>query len=222
MLFARDILVILVVAALVSFLVKTFLMRSFYIPSGSMLETLQVDDRILVNELQPKLFAVARGDIVVFTDPGGWLETPTTSATDPVEVLLSLVGLAAPDSDEHLVKRVIGMPGDHVMCCDALGHIVINGIPIREPYLSDTVGPASTQEFDVKVPPDSLWVMGDNRGSSADSRRHIDAPGGGFVPIDAVVGKAVIRTWPLQSFGVLITPEGVFSGVPEPDQASLE
>jgi signal peptidase I len=123
LLFLRDIVIIFVVALLVSFLIKTFLIRSFFIPSASMEDTLQIDDRIIVNELVPSLIPVEHGDVVVFRDPGGWLPPLRSAPQNPVsagvEWVLSLVGLAAPDSNEHLVKRVIGLPGDHVTCCNA-------------------------------------------------------------------------------------------------------
>ncbi|MEG0363745.1 MAG: signal peptidase I, partial [Aurantimicrobium sp.] len=131
LLFLRDVLVIFGIAILVSFLVKTFLVRSFFIPSASMEQTLMIDDRVIVNELVPKAVAVDHGDIVVFKDPGGWLP-----ARPPVEVtgiqagtewVLSLFGLASPDSNDHLIKRVIGLPGDTVQCCSADGKIMVNG-----------------------------------------------------------------------------------------------
>src|SRR6478735_9463413 len=124
LLFLRDLLIIFVVAVLVSFLIKTFLIRSFFIPSQSMEETLQVDDRIIVNELVPDLVALEHGDVVVFQDPGGWLPATPEVEQPPlvaaVDWFLALVGLSAPDSNDHLVKRLIGLPGDHVVCCNAL------------------------------------------------------------------------------------------------------
>ena len=139
LMFVRDILIIFLVAVLVSFLIKTFLVRSFYIPSGSMENTLLIKDRILVNELEPRLIPVHHGDVVVFTDPGGWLPAqPQTAAPNPVaqaiDGALSLVGLSASDSDDHLIKRVIGLPGDRVQCCNALGQLMVNGVPLKEPY----------------------------------------------------------------------------------------
>ncbi|MGN6125515.1 MAG: signal peptidase I [Humibacter sp.] len=124
-LFVRDLVIIFLIAILVSFLIKTFVVRSFYIPSGSMENTLQVNDLILVNELEPNLMPIKHGDVVVFTDPGGWFPPAPPSNQNAIaagiEWALSLVGLAAPDSDDHLVKRVIGLPGDHVSCCNASG-----------------------------------------------------------------------------------------------------
>ncbi|MGK3952682.1 signal peptidase I [Microbacterium sp. I2] len=224
--FLRDVIVIILIAVLVSFLVKTFLVRSFYIPSGSMEETLHVDDRILVDEITPRFGAYERGDIVVFQDPGGWLPPSTEAARPPVveavEWVLSLVGLAAPDSDDHLVKRIIGMPGDHVVCCNAIGQITVNGVPIDESaYIQVPSGEsaASRDPFDVVVPEESLWVLGDNRYSSKDSRYNTDQPGKGFVPMENVVGRAFLVTWPLDRFGLLDFHHDVFSGVPQEETA---
>jgi signal peptidase I len=200
--FLRDVVVILLAAIVVSFLIKTFLIRSFFIPSESMQDTLQVNDRIIVNELVPDLVPIQHGDVVVFRDPGGWLSgQPQQPDPGPVvgffEWLGSFVGLTAPDSDDHLIKRVIGMPGDTVVCCDEFDQLVVNGVPIDEPYVTAQAGDANAfQPFEVTVPEDSLWVMGDNRGNSQDSRFHQDLPGGGFVPYDDVVGRAFVISWP--------------------------
>jgi signal peptidase I len=221
--FLRDVVVIILIAVLVSLVVKTFLVRSFYIPSSSMEETLLVKDRILVDEITPRFGGYDRGDIVVFRDPGGWLPPIKEPARPPVveafEWVLSLVGLAAPDSDDHLVKRIIGIPGDHVVCCNAIGQISVNGVPIDETdYINVDAGdPASTESFDVTVPAGSLWVLGDNRNRSADSRFHMDQPGKGFVPIDNVVGRAFLITWPFDRFGMLDFHHDVFAGVPAPE-----
>jgi signal peptidase I len=221
--FLRDVVVIILIAVLVSLVVKTFLVRSFYIPSGSMEDTLLIKDRILVDEITPRFGGYDRGDIVVFRDPGGWLPPTTGPARPPVveafEWVLSLVGLAAPDSDDHLVKRVIGLPGDHVVCCNAIGQITVNGVPVDETsYINVAASdPASKVSFDVTVPADSLWMLGDNRNSSADSRFHMDQPGKGFVPIDNVVGRAFLITWPFDRFGLLDFHHDVFAGVPAPD-----
>ena len=159
--FLRDVLIIIVIAALVSFVVKTFIVRSFFIPSASMERTLMVDDRILVDELTPRWTDYERGDVVVFKDPGGWLEgQPQTPAQPPliqaVDWVLTVVGISASDSQDHLVKRVIGLPGDHVVCCNALGQITINGAPIDElDYLDLPEGDtaASNEPFDAAVSP---------------------------------------------------------------------
>ncbi len=223
LIFLRDVVVIILIAVLVSLVVKTFLVRSFYIPSGSMEDTLLIKDRILVDEITPRFGGYERGDIVVFRDPGGWLPPNTEPARPPVveafEWVLSLGGLAAPDSDDHLVKRIIGIPGDHVVCCNAIGQITVNGVPIDETaYINVDAGdPASAESFDVTVPAGSLWMLGDNRNKSADSRFHTGEPGKGFVPIDNVVGRAFLITWPFDRFGVLDFHHDVFAGVPAPE-----
>ncbi|GGH39438.1 signal peptidase I [Microbacterium album] len=223
--FLRDVVVIVVIAVLVSFLVKTFVVRSFFIPSASMEDTLLVDDRILVDELTPNWAGYSRGDVVVFADPGGWLEpTPQPERSPIVEGIdwvLNLVGLSASDSQDHLVKRIIGLPGDHVVCCNALGQITVNGVPIDElGYIKlpagDTV--ASEKAFDVVVPDGSLWVLGDNRNRSKDSRYNTEQPGEGFVPLDNVVGKVFLRMWPLDRFGGVDGHHSVFAGVPEDEE----
>jgi signal peptidase I len=221
--FLRDVLVIVLIAILVSFLVKTFVVRSFYIPSGSMEDTLLVNDRILVDEVTPRFGGYERGDIVVFRDPGGWLPPSAAPARPPfvegIDWVLSLVGLSAPDSDDHLVKRIIGLPGDHVVCCNALGQITVNDVPIDETsYVKLPTGESavSADDFDVVVPDDRLWVLGDNRYRSKDSRYNTDQPGKGYVPVENVVGRAFIITWPLSRFGMLDFHHDVFAGVPDP------
>ncbi len=222
-LFIRDILVIFLIALLASVLIKTFLIRSFYIPSTSMEQTLLVNDRIIVNQLVPSLVPIKHGDVVVFRDPGGWLypraETEQNPLIASLDWVMSAIGLSASDSDDHLIKRVIGLPGDRVTCCTPLGELTINGVPIKEPYI--VIGPgdtdAATLPFDVTVPPDSLWVMGDNRYNSKDSSRNQDLPGKGFVPVDHVVGRAFVISWPVDRWSWLGNYPDVFRGV-EPEQ----
>lgn len=217
----RDVLVILAVAIVVSFVIKTFLVRSFYIPSGSMEQTLLINDRILVDELTPRFSGYDRGDVVVFRDPGGWLPvSPVPDRPLLVEAgdwLLSLVGLSAPDSADHLIKRVIGLGGDHVVCCNALGQITVNGTPVDESaYLNLEPGQNAPNPvpYEVTVPDGSLWVLGDNRDHSRDSRYNVDQPSHGFVPVDNVVGRAFWITWPFARFGPIDTHHSVFAGVP--------
>lgn len=219
-LFIRDILVIFLAALLISFLIKTFLIRSFYIPSESMRETLHVNDRIIVNLLEPAYFPVHHGDVVVFRDPGGWL-SPSAPVTQPplvaaIDSFLGFVGLSAPDSENHLIKRVIGLPGDTVVCCNALGQLTVNGIPLKEPYtiLPAGVTKATQSDFTVTVPAGELWVMGDNRYNSADSSfHHANSPGREFVPLANVVGRAVLISWPVNRWTLLDDYPLVFSGV---------
>ena len=221
--FLRDVAVILLAAIVISFLIKTFLIRSFYIPSESMQDTLLVNDRIIVNQLTPDLMPVERGDIVVFRDPGGWLgPEPVLEDQNPIvaffDWLLSIVGLTAPDSNDHLIKRVIGLPGDVVECCNEFGQLTVNGIPLEEVYilLPDGVTKASRDDFGpITVPEDSLWVMGDNRYNSEDSRYQQDTPGKGFVPFDHVVGRAILISWPVDRWSWLENYPIVFSGVDE-------
>lgn len=225
LLFVRDVVVIFLVALLVSFLIKTFLVRSFFIPSSSMEQTLQIDDRILVNELVPDLVGIERGDVVVFRDPGGWL-APTPEIDQPplvaaVDWVLSAVGLSASDSNDHLIKRVIGLPGDHVVCCNTLGQMSVNGVPLNEPYVSIPAGTTNVSKdaFDVTVPANSLWVMGDNRYNSKDSRYNREQPGNGFVPIDNVVGRAFVISWPSSHWGWLDNHPTVFAGIRDPEES---
>jgi len=219
-LFLRDILLIFLAALLISFLIKTFLIRSFYIPSESMESTLLVNDRIIVNQLTPDLMPIKHGDVVVFKDPGGWLDPVPTPVQSPVvgaiDSVLGFVGLSAPDSNDHLIKRVIGMPGDHVICCDEFGHITVNGVGLDEPYIIVPPGSvnASPETFDITVPADSLWVLGDNRYQSADSAfHHANEPGHEYVPYSDVVGRAVLVSWPITRWSWLDDYPLVFSDV---------
>ena len=217
--FLIDLVVVLAAALVLSLLIKTFLIRSFFIPSGSMLETLQIDDRIIVNQLTPALYPIERGDVVVFKDPGGWLGPDVDEPTDPVVVavdwFLSAFGITAPDSKQHLVKRVIGIEGDQVICCDDAGLITVNGVPISEGYIAPGQAPSNV-EFDVTVPKNSLWVLGDNRGNSEDSRFHGDLPSKGFVSNDWVVGRAFVISWPFENWKLLDNYPDVFKNIPNP------
>ncbi|AMM21015.1 hypothetical protein AX769_13835 [Frondihabitans sp. PAMC 28766] len=225
--FVRDLVIILIAALLISFGIKTFLFRTFYIPSVSMQNTLQINDRIVVNELVPRLSPLKRGDVIVFTDPGGWLdgETPTpvtTPSTNPVvhgiQSALTVVGLGTADSDNHLVKRVIGLPGDHVSCCSASGEIEVNGVAIKEPYIDVPPGGAAEPDkdrYDITVPKGDVWVLGDNRYQSADSSYHyINKNATAFVPIKDIVGKASVITWPASRWTTLSNYPDVFKSVP--------
>jgi signal peptidase I len=221
--FLRDIVIIFLAALLISFLIKTFLVRSFYIPSASMENTLQINDRIIVNELVPKVQPLKRGDVIVFTDPGGWLsgeELQTSDSSDNpvihgVQWFLTQVGLGTQDSDDHLVKRVIGLPGDTVACCNDFGQMTVDGVPLDEPYTKLPAGVTreSQNDFSVTVPAGSLWVEGDNRYNSADSRLQTNTPSKGFVPISDVVGRAFVITWPSSRWGFLGDYPNVFQGI---------
>ncbi len=213
----REVVLVLVIALGLSLLIKTFLVQAFYIPSQSMENTLLVGDRVLVSKLTPGPFDLKRGDVVVFADSGKWLTPTLESPENPVQHAvksgLTFVGLLPADSDEHLIKRIIGLPGDKVVCCDSKGRITVNGKAIDEPYLFPGAVPSET-DFSVTVPAGRLWVMGDNRADSGDSRLHQQAPGGGTIPESDVVGKAFVRVWPLSRFALLHNPSGTFRGVP--------
>jgi signal peptidase I len=211
----KEIATVVVIAVVLSFLIKTFLFRAFYIPSESMVNTLDVNDRIFVNLLVPEPFALSRGDVVVFRDTKGWLTTAPEKENGPftwVQDGLTFVGLLPDNSEQHLVKRAIGLPGDHVICCDADGKLSINGSPIDESYVNVAEVP-QMRAFDVVVPQGKIWVMGDNRNHSADSRSHLDS-NGGFVDLKDVEGKAAVIAWPLNRITVLDNYPAVFRNVP--------
>jgi signal peptidase I len=222
LLFFRDILFILLAAIVISFLVKTFLIRSFYIPSASMETTLVPNDRVIVSLLTPGLVPLQHGDVVVFQDPGGWLGSEQVTApllSSPLNDVLAFIGLAAPTDNDHLIKRVIGLPGDHVTCCTALGKVTVNGVPLDEPYINLPAGVTKSDPytFDVTVPKGDIWVMGDNRDESAhsaynDTQKKDVSP---FVPIKNVTGQAVLISWPFNRWTFLGNYPVVFQNVPK-------
>jgi signal peptidase I len=213
----REGVIVVGTALVLSLLIKTFLAQAFYIPSESMQDTLVRNDRVLVSLLEPGPLDLERGDVGVFRDPGGWLDPsvvpPRSGLSEAAVEVLTFVGVLPQDAGEHLIKRVIGMPGDQVVCCDVGGRLTVNGEAIEETYLPEGTEP-STLTFDVIVPEDRIWVMGDNRGFSQDSRYHQDLEGGGTVSLDLVVGRAVLLFWPLDRFGTLSNHEDVFDDVP--------
>lgn len=209
----QESLLLLAIALVLAIGIKYFFVQAFYIPSPSMEPMFIKNDRILVQKVSywgdkgPK-----RGDIVVFKDPGGWLsEDETRTASNPVTKALEAVGLYP--SGGHLVKRVIGIGGDRVKCCDSKGRVTVNGKALDEtPYLPKGTLP-SEDPFDVRVPQGHLWVMGDNRGDSSDSRYHMGQPGGGFVADDLVVGKVWALIWPWKRAKWIHTPD-TFKAIP--------
>lgn len=207
----REIGITVVVALILSILVKTFLLQPFWIPSGSMEDTLVPGDRVLVSKLTPGPFELKRGDIVVFEDPGGWLD-PTASRPSSARRALQFIGLA-PAGDDHLIKRVVGLPGDRVICCDPRGRLSVNGTPIDEPYVQRGNAPSAV-DFDVTVPADRVWVIGDHRSNSSDSRFHDDGTGStGSVPVSRITGRAVVTAWPLGRMGTLSNYSTTFDKV---------
>jgi signal peptidase I len=208
----REIPILLGIALLLALGIKTFMVQAFFIPSQSMENTIMPGDRVLVNKFSPWFGAQPqRGQIVVFHDPGGWLEGTATPASGnaivrDVKNVFTFVGLLPASSEHDLIKRVIGIPGDEVKCCNPQGQITVNGVPLTETaYLFPSAAP-STITFDVRVPAGRIWVMGDNRGDSADSRFHMTGGQDGTVPISDVVGHAFVLIWPPSRAGGLGVP----------------
>ncbi|RKS77351.1 signal peptidase I [Motilibacter peucedani] len=197
-------------ALVLAMVVKAFLVQAFYIPSGSMEDTLRVGDRVLVDKVSYRFGDIHRGDIVVFNGVDSFTsEVDVEESGNPVARAVrevgSWVGVAQP-SERDFIKRVIGVPGDHVVA-DGHGKVVVNGVPLEETsYLFPGDAP-SDRAFDVTVPAGKLWVMGDHRSESADSREHMGDPGGGYVPEDKVIGKAFVVVWPFGHWDTLGTPK---------------
>lgn len=184
--FWRELPILLGAAIVVAILVRTFVLQTYYVPSPSMEHTLNINDRVLVNKLAYDFRDPHRGEVIVFTSPLDWRQ----AANETV-----------------FVKRVIGVPGDHVVCCDAQGRITINGVALNEPYLNQDGNkngaakqPSSPTSFDVVVPAGRLWVLGDNRFDSADSEQHYSSqrdPVEATIPIKSVIGRAFVLFWPV-------------------------
>lgn len=217
----KEIPLLIGVAVLIALVLKTFLVQAFVIPSGSMEQTIQIGDRVLVDKLTPWFGSrPERGDVVVFKDPGGWLQDEQTvpKKDDPVVLkqvkqALTFIGLLPSEDEKDLIKRVVGVGGDRVKCCDPDGRVTVNGVPLVEnDYLYPGNAP-SLQPFDVTVPPGRLWVMGDHRANSADSRAHQDVDFG-TVSEDSVVGRAVVIAWPLGRWSTLDEP-GTYASLPD-------
>ena len=200
--FLREIPALIVVAVIVSLVIKTFVVQFFFIPSGSMENTLQINDRVAVNKLPFITQEIHRGDVVVFHDPANWLPTwnneVDSSIKQKAKSLLVDIGILPNPAKQFLVKRVIGVGGDNVQCCSAKGNLIVNGKATNEPYIFAGNEP-SDMKFNVTVPKGKLWVMGDHRGASADSRYHQDDINKGFVPEEDVVGRVVAVVWPFKN-----------------------
>jgi signal peptidase I len=191
--FWRELPILLGVAILVAFLVRLFVVQTFWVPSGSMIPTLRVGDRVIVNKLVYDFNSPDRGEVIVFHSPASWRSYP---------------------DEKVFVKRLIGLPGDRVVCCDANGRLEINGKPLSEPYLNFSEGPntpAAPQHFSIVVPPGRLWVMGDNRYDSGDSvanwsrTKNIDQS---TITEKALIGRAFVLFWPFSRWDWLTRPAG--------------
>ena len=214
----RELPVLLVIALIVALVIKTFVVQAFYIPSGSMEKTLLIGDKILVNKLVYHVRSIQPGDIVVFNGQGSWDPSPRPArpAANPVAraydatlrpLLRSIAGLfGTPVGQTDYVKRVIGVPGDRVACCTAQGLVTVNGVPLHErSYLYPGNSPSQIR-FSIIVPPGRLWVMGDHRAISDDSRLHRSSPGGGTIPESKVIGRAFVIAWPPSQWRILPIP----------------
>jgi len=220
--FWREFPLLIVVALVIALVIKTFVVQAFFIPSGSMQSTLEIGDKVLVNKLVYHVRPIRPGDIVVFDGAGSW-DAPAAepSSGNPVarlydDTLLRLAhaigGLfgTAPGQTDY-IKRVIGVPGDRVACCNDQGRVTVNGVPLRDSYLypGNVPGDAPLNEsghFSITVPPGRLWVLGDHRAISDDSRGHVDDPGDGTVPASMVIGRAFMIVWPPSRWQILRIP----------------
>ncbi len=184
-------------AAVLTLLVKAFLVQVYRIPSASMENTLQVGDRVLVNKVVYHFRSIARGDVVVFSGQDSWGPDAPPPSSDPVVRLFDdvLSGIGLQNNQTYYIKRVIGLPGDHVACCTD-GKVTVNGVPLSEGAYVFPGNPPSTFKFNEVVPAGHLWVMGDHRSDSDDSRFHPSDPGGGAIPENQVVGRAFLIIWP--------------------------
>ena len=195
--FGRELLTIVIAAAVLTLLVKAFVIQVYRIPSASMENTLQIGDRVLVNKVVYHFRGIARGDVVVFSGQDSWGPDAPPPSSNPVVRVFDdvLSGLGLHSEQTYYIKRVIGLPGDHVACCTD-GKVTVNGVPLDEGQYLFPGNPPSTFKFSDVVPPGHLWVMGDHRSDSDDSRYHPGDPGGGAVPENEVVGRAFLIIWP--------------------------
>ncbi len=204
--FLKEFPFLIVVALVVSLFIKTFIVQFFFIPSGSMENTLQIDDRVAVNRLPFISNNIKRGDVVVFRDPDNWLPAADIETAPFViaklKSALVAVGVLPNPAKQYLVKRVVGVAGDRVICCTTTGKITVNGKEMVEPYIFDGNVP-SDMNFDVTVPKGKLWVMGDHRGASADSRFHQEDINKGFVPLNRVTGRVLAVIWPIKNISLV-------------------
>jgi signal peptidase I len=202
--------VLVVIAVTLTLVIKTYVVQAFYIPSGSMQNTLEIGDRVLVNKMVYDFRDIHRGDIVVFNGAGTWdPQAATTPSNLVVRFWDDLEGVVGVGQGDIYIKRVIGLPGDRVACCTASGQVTVNGVPLDESsylYPGNQPGAGDTRPYSVVVPPGSLWMLGDHRAISFDSRGHVGDPGGGSIPTSAVLGRAFVIIWPPSQWSILNIP----------------
>jgi signal peptidase I len=206
--FLRELPVLIIIAVVLALIIKSFVIQAFYIPSASMENTLEIGDRVLINKVVYHLRPIHRGDIIVFDGTGSWdFDTPTGSSNIFAKARNELDDIVGVSHDSSIyVKRVIGLPGDKVICCTTKGQLTVNGVSLTEgSYLYPGDAP-SAQKFNITVPAGRLWVMGDNRSVSYDSRGHMGDPGGGTIPESGVLGRAFVIIWPPSRWSFLDIP----------------
>ncbi|MFI1111078.1 signal peptidase I [Streptomyces physcomitrii] len=209
--FWKELPLLIVIALVLALVIKTFLVQAFSIPSDSMQNTLQQGDRVLVDKLTPWFGAEPeRGEVVVFHDPDNWLAGEPTTTPNALQTGLSKIGLMPSADEKDLIKRVVGVAGDTVEC-KGTGPLKVNGKPLDEPHIYPGNTPCTVDDlggqFKVIVPNGKIWVMGDHRQNSLDSRYHQQDKDRGMVPVDEVVGRAVVVAWPPTRWNTLPVPD---------------
>ncbi|MFE1241742.1 signal peptidase I [Streptomyces tendae] len=209
--FWKELPILIGIALVLALLIKTFLVQAFSIPSSSMENTLQIGDRVLVDKLTPWFGSEPeRGEVVVFHDPADWLAGEPTPDPNALQTVLSWIGLMPSAEEKDLIKRVVGVAGDTVEC-NKTGPLKVNGKALNEPYVYPGNTPCSDDDqggrFKVTVPEGKIWVMGDHRQNSRDSRYNQSDKNGGMVPVDEVVGRAIVVAWPMDRWSTLPVPD---------------